>query len=220
MVFNGKRGLPLGKCSQIVNKLALGPKEKALFVESLNHGKSAIDAIKVDESDERFMLDESYFNVISEWEHYAVLTLFDVDDFKPHARGIASRLGIPLNRAEVVLTNLLTCGLLTHGVNGYEKSHARVRTTEDVTSIALRKGHIETLEMGKEKIESIGVEERDFSSIMFALDPEKLPKVKSIIREFRQKMAALAKEGHRSGVYQLAIQLYPITSSIKERGLS
>jgi uncharacterized protein (TIGR02147 family) len=220
MVFNGKRGLPYDKCSQIVDKLALGPKERTLFIESLNHGKSALDAIKVEESDERFMLDESYFSVISEWEHYAVLTLFDIEDFEPHAHIISARLGITQNRAEVVLNNLVTCGLLTHGENGLEKSHSRVRTTEDVTSIALRKGHIETLEMGKEKIESVSVEERDFSSIMVALDPEKLPEVKTIIREFRQKLATLVKDGHRSEVYQLAIQLYPITKTNNERGLS
>ena len=64
------------------------------------------------------------------------------------------------------------------------------------------------------------MEERDFSSIMVALDPEKLPEVKTIIREFRQKLATLVKDGHRSEVYQLAIQLYPITKSNNQRGLS
>jgi hypothetical protein len=80
-------------------------------------------------------------------------------------------------------------------------------------------GHLETLDQGKEKLE-LDVELRDFSSIMLAIDPEKLPEAKTIIREFRQKMASLLKHGHRSEVYQLAIQFYPLTIESKQETLS
>ena len=39
--------------------------------------------------------------------------------------------------------------------------------------------------------------------------------VKVIIREFRQKLLALASEGSRNQVYQIAIQLYPLTNTSK-----
>lgn len=217
MMFKGKRGLPFNKSLHIADKLALGPKERTIFLESLHHGRSNLDEIKVSDEDERFMLDESYFNVIAEWEHYAVLTLFDCADFEAHSHVIAARLGITQGRADVVLNNLVTCGLLSHSEKGLIKSHPRVRTTEDVKSVALRKGHIETLEMGKDKLENIDVALRDFSSIMLAVDPEKVPEAKVIIREFRQKMAALVKDGHRTDVYQLAIQFYPMTTTNNER---
>lgn len=220
MMFKGKRGLPFNKSIQVADKLSLGPKERTLFLESLHQGRASLDDIKINDSDERFMLDESYFNVISEWEHYAVLTLFDCEDFDPTSLVIASRLGITHNRADVVLNNLVTCGLLAHGENGLEKSHPKVRTTEDVTSVALKKGHLETLDLGKDKLEEVDVALRDFSSIMVALDPQKVPDAKIIIREFRQKLAALVKDGHLSEVYQLAIQFYPITKTDNQRGLS
>lgn len=219
MIFKGKRGLPFSKSAQIVDKLSLGPKERTLFLESLHFGRTNLDDIKIADSDERFMLDESYYNVISEWEHYAVLTLFDCDDFEPSSYMISLRLGIKENRADVVLNNLITCGLLVHGKSGLEKAHSSVRTTEDVASAALKKGHIETLEMGKEKLEEVNVALRDFSSMMVAIDPEKVPEAKVIIREFRQKLSALVKNGHLTEVYQLAIQFYPLTKQNDERGL-
>jgi hypothetical protein len=47
--------------------------------------------------------------------------------------------------------------------------------------------------------------------MMVAIDLNKLPEIKVAIREFRQKMLELIKSGRPTEVYQLAIQLYPIS---------
>lgn len=219
LMFQGKRSLPLKKSYLIAEKLNLGPKERTYFFESLYKTKVKLDDIKIDPTDGRFMLDESYFSVIAEWEHYAVLTLFDCNDFVPTPNGAAIKLGISLMRAEVVFHNLVTSGLLKSSENIFHKTHQAVRTTEDVKSSALKMCHLETLELGKEKLD-IEVELRDFSSIMLAMDPEKLPEAKTILREFRQKMASLLKNGNRTEVYQLAIQFYPLTKESKQETLS
>ena len=41
-----------------------------------------IDNIKIDSTDQRYILDESYHKVIAEWEHYAVLELFNLESFE------------------------------------------------------------------------------------------------------------------------------------------
>ncbi len=215
-VLNGKRALPLKNAQNIVSKLNLGPKERTLFLESLYNTKTSLDDIKVSLEDDRFMIDESYAKVIAEWEHYAVLTLFDVTNFTAETSEISERLGITKVRAEVVLNNLLTCELIKKNNDGiFVKTHSRVRTTEDVTSQALKNSHLETLEMGKNKLEEIDVALRDFSAMTIAMDIEKLPEVKTIIREFRQKMTALLRDGDKTDVYQVAIQLYPLTKTLK-----
>ena len=55
------------------------------------------------------------------------------------------------------------------------------------------------------------MELRDFSSTTVAIDLDKLPEVKTIIREFRQKMTTLLRDGKKTDVFQLAIQFYPLT---------
>src|SRR5205085_678222 len=127
-------------------------------------------------------------------EHYAVLTLFDVDGFEPSLEEISNRLEISETRAEVVLGNLIQYGLIQRDTEGaLMKAHPRVRTTEDISSQALRASHFETLELGKRKLEDVPVELRDFSSMMLAIDENKLPEAKAIIREFRKKMMELLK---------------------------
>jgi uncharacterized protein (TIGR02147 family) len=216
-VLSGKRSLPTKNIKDIAQKLSLSPKEQTLFFESFYKMKSKLDDIKVDENDDRFIIDESYFKVIAEWEHYAVLTLFDTDGFTADLESISTRLNITLNRAEVVLFNLLASGLLIKNAEGsFVKAHASIRTTEDVTSVALRQSHLENLEIGKNKLDEIEVELRDFSAMTVALDLDKLPEAKTIIREFRQKMSALLRDGRRTEVFQLAIQFYPLTNIEKK----
>lgn len=210
-ILKGKRALPLKNAGEVAFKLNLGPKEKTLFLESLYKTKTSIDDIDISQ-DDRFLIDESYYKVIAEWEHYAVLTLFDVASFEATPLEISQRLGITENRADVVLNNLLNCELIKHEKGKLVKSHSSIRTTEDITSQALRESHKEVLEMGKEKLDKVAVEKRDYSSMTIAVDPEKMTEAKTIIREFRQKMLALLRDGNKTGVYQLAIQFYPLTN--------
>jgi uncharacterized protein (TIGR02147 family) len=213
-VLRGIRPLPFKHSRSITDRLRLGGKDRTLFSDSVGRKHIALDQIRVGEDDRRFILDETYFQIIAEWEHFAVLALFDCADFKPNSDEVRERLGLSRMRTEVVLANLLRYGLLLREKDGtLVQKHAEVRTTEDVASSALRASHQETLDLGKTKLESVPIELRDFSSMTVAIDPEKLPEFKAILREFRRKVAELAKTGHPSAVYQLGQQFYPISQS-------
>lgn len=213
-IIKGNRPLPFKDSATVMNELRLGPKDRTLFMQSLMRKKTNIDSIKIEDEDDRFMLDESHYKVIAEWEHYAVLDLFDLPGFECTIHHICARLDVTENRAEVVMTNLMTSGLLVRGEDGkLNKAHVNIRTTEDVASQALRDAHRETLKMGLDKLDEVEVELRDFSSRTLAIDLERLPEAKTIIREFRQKMEGLLRDGNKTDVYQLAIQLYPLTKT-------
>lgn len=213
-IINGKRGLPFKDADFVARKLNLGPKEQALFKESLLQKKSALENIKISAEDSRVLLDDSYYRIIAEWEHYAVLELFNLVDFKRTKAEVAAKLDLTTNRTEVVITNLITAGLIEIDQEGLlVKVHADVKTTEDISSQALRDSHKETLDLGKSKLDSVAVEMRDFSSSTLALDVSKIPEAKLIIRDFRRKMASLLSQGEKKDVYQLAIQFYPLTKN-------
>ena len=213
-IIKGNRPLPQKDSNTVATRLNLGPVERSLFIESLTRNKSTLDQIKVSPIDTRLMLDESYYKIIAEWEHYALLELFHLKDFGRTKEEVAHHLDLTMNRTEVVINDLVVCRLLEIDDDGLlSKVHSDVRTTEDITSQALRESHKETLQMGIEKLEKISTELRDFSSSTLALDLKKLPEAKIIIREFRQKMAALLEEGDKTEIYQLAIQFYPLTKT-------
>lgn len=212
-VMKGHRSLPLKDSGKVVKGLKLGPKDQTLFMESLLRRKTSIDDIQISPLDDRFMLDESYYKALAEWEHFAVLELFEIAGFECQPDVVAKKLNITENRAEVVIHNLLICGLLKKDADDrLHRAHPSVRTTEDIKSQALMESHKETLQMGLVKLEEIEVDLRDYSSTTVAIDLNKLTEAKTIIREFRQKMAALLRDGEKTDLYQLGIQFFPLTN--------
>lgn len=208
-ILLGRRPLSLQLGLGLVKKLNLSPVESTLFFDSLEP-KTKLDEIRID-PDPRFILDDSYFSVIAEWEHYAALTLMDLPDFDLTPGSIAERLNVSHERSVEVIENLEASNLIEVQDSKFVKTVGRVRTTEDSNSEALRQAHIDTLKVGMEKID-LPSHLRDYSSVCVAVDLETIPEAKGIIREFRQKMMALFKTGKKTDVYQLAIQLYPLTN--------
>ncbi len=210
-IINGKRNLPKRDCEKVLNKLNLGPKERSLFIDSLRNKKNTLDR---SDEDQRYLLDESHYKIISEWEHFAVLELFNLKQFKRNNEDIAKRLNLSMNRVEVVTTNLLMASLISKDKDGFfYKIHHDVKTSDNLKSQALRDSHKETMLMGIKKIDEIEIEKRDFSSVTMAIDPNKIEDAKLLIKEFRKKMNALSLEGNVSEVYQLAVQFYSLTHS-------
>ena len=217
-VLNGMRSLPYKDAQRVAKKLMLSPMEETLFVESLLRTKTRLDEIVIPRDQERFMLDESYYKVISEWEHYAVMALFDVTGFKATIPEVVQRLNVSEARAETVLNHLIACGLLVENQDGsLKRAHDQLRTTEDVKNQAIHQGHRDAMELGLTKLDGVPVELRDFSEVVLAIDPDKMGEAKTIIREFRQKMSALMKKGEKTEVYQLAIQFYPLSAASSEK---
>jgi uncharacterized protein (TIGR02147 family) len=212
-IINGKRTLPIKDSDLVVKKLNLGPKESSLFKESLLQNKFTNSQITISEEDTRLILDDSYYKIIAEWEHYALLELFNLKGFEVSKESVASKLDLTLTRTDVVINNLLTCGLIEKTEDGQlKKVFNDVKTTEDITSQALRESHKEAMKMGQVKLDEIHVELRDFSSSTLAVDKRNIPEAKALIREFRKKMLTLVDQGeNKEDVFQLAIQFYPLS---------
>lgn len=217
-VLKGRRPLSLKNCEHLSKALNLSPREKTKFMESAFRKRALLSQIQVNDSDiqDRFIIDESHHRVIAEWEHYAVLTAFDSNAFELPVQEASSilerKFSISGFRAKTVLQNLANAGLISESDGYFTKVHESVHTTDEIASTAIRAAHAETLEIGKQKLETIALHARDFSSLCLAFDPDQMAELKAIIREFRNKVAALAKTGgNRSAVYQIAIQAYPLS---------
>ena len=111
--------------------------------------------------------------VIAEWEHYALLELFNLQGFRASSVEIAMKLDLTANRTDVVINNLITWVSCRDLDGNLIKTYSDVRTTEDITSQALKDSHKETLNMGIKKLDEVEVEFRDFSSTTVAIDLNK-----------------------------------------------
>lgn len=216
-IMNGKRNVSRELAERIVEKLLLDPQERSEilmhFPEKRRYQKSDLPQV----FEPKYLeFNASQFKVVAEWEHFAVMSLLNCNDFVSEISWIASRLGISENRAHQVITRLVQVGLFTLDNNGrLERSKQSYRTSDDVANLSLRKCHDESLNLAKESLHRDPVEVRDFTSITMAIDPKKLSIAKERIRKFQDELSELLESGHQTEVYRLSMQVFPL-SKIKK----
>lgn len=210
-ILKGKRKLPKNKIQKVAEKLNLSPQERRLFIESNNAKNKNIQEIPMTDIERKRLNSETHYRIISEWEHYAILSLVETRGFRFEPNWIASRLAISNLRASVCLENLLQAGLIKAEGKKIILGQAGLETTEDISSQALKKARKQDLELAQNAIDEVAVELRDLSASTMTLNIEDLQELKAMIREFRRKFMTRAESKQGNEVYKLAIQLFPLT---------
>lgn len=219
-VLRGKRKLLPKYAEKVCQALDFSKEKTALFINStLQHREGVVtENIILQQAHQKtvskVLLEELYSKAIEEWEYFAVLSLFKLDGFQESASWIAKRLGINSERARQVVIDLKKLGLLKRNEqNQLERTHARVSSTIDIPSKSIRQSHLEMLDIAKEKLENVPLEQRFFASETMAIDMEKLDEAKQLVRDFKISLARLLESGNKTEVYQLAVQLFPLTQA-------
>lgn len=198
-IISGKRKITAKIALLLADRLGYSPIEKAYMMD--------IDAPPVAQR----ILEEDQFKVISDWYHYAILSLSQVKDNKADVRWIAKRLGIDVITAREAYMRLKKLKYLEESDGKFRQSSVPLTTAQDVPSSAVRKFHKQKLALAAEKLEEVPVELREFGAITFPVNLAKLPNAKKLIRKFRNDLYKYLEAGEKQEVYTLAIQLFPLT---------
>ncbi len=206
--ISGKRPITRKQAEKIADRLSFGFEKRNAFLSSVD-----FDVPSGSSSDAQFRkLSSDAFNVVAEWYHFAILSLMDLDDFKMSPIWIGQRLGISKKVAEAAIERLQSVGLIEKSGKVWVKREAQHTTTHDVPSAALRISHRQSLQQSINALDEVPVDLRDITSITMAVDLKTIPIVKNMIKVFRRKVAAAMETGDKTEVYNLNIQLIPVTT--------
>lgn len=214
-ILNEKRSLPQGKAVDIADRLGLTGLERKFFLESARTRVLIHDTEKVTPSAAEMLHLQLHSDIIAEWEHSAILSLLDLDGAKPTPASMARRLTLSLARVRTVLRNLERAGLIKKSGSGYQKVSANAATYDDIPSTALKEAHRQELELARQKLETVDVRDRFYSSMTVAVSPENLPRAKELARRFMMELGDLLERGQRKDVYQICLQMFPLTEKTK-----
>lgn len=216
-ILNGKRRLTKAYAGKILNNLRLDLVERKKWQNAIAGVPSESQA-----------LDESQFCLIADPIHYALLCLLETKSFENLIKSLnkskkknefaiqiewmAERLEKPKLEVELAIQNLLKLHYISIENNLIHLTLDKaLETSTDVLSKALQESHRKSLQSAINKIESVPLDFRDVTSITMAVDIKNLPKAKKMIREFRKNLSALLEDGHQDEVYELNVQLVPLT---------
>jgi uncharacterized protein (TIGR02147 family) len=210
-ILKKKRPYPIQRIDWAANRLGFSQDESQSFYQSVIQERFLLDSRPRLEEEVR-LSDDLHFDILSQWEYYALLTLFEIKNFEPNAPYISKKLGLSLARTKQVWAGLEKAGLITQTQSGnWKKSSKRFTTSEDVASLALRMAHLEELELGRQKLHGTSLLEKDYSSTMVAIPKKNLIRAKKLIRKFRKDFSELIEGSEADRVYLLAIQFFPLT---------
>lgn len=207
-LMTGKRPLTTKTLNKIVDRLGLSPFEQHELASTVLKGK--------DSSSKRDRLNEDKFRLIADWYHLAILSLTKVKDAKADPRWIARRLGISSEDANQALIRLERLQLLS--LKPFKQIGEPFEVSSDVPSVAIRRFHTQNLQLAMQKIEEVAVENRQFQTVSLSLDPSQVAKFKVFIDEFLDSATAKFENTKANEIYNLNIQLFPVTKLVESLG--
>lgn len=210
-ILNNKRKVSPKLAQKIIEKIGLDPEEMkqilALF-GSKSTAKDSSSATKPAYSE----LASDQFKTVSQWYHFAILSLSETKDFQDDPKWIAERLNVRLPDIQQAIERLERLGMIKRDKRGrLEPTGQQFVTTDEIASTALRGAHAEILDLARNSLEQDEVQARDFTTMTMAVDPQRLVKAKKMIREFRATLCDFLEQGERTEVYQLSVNLFPLS---------
>ncbi len=221
-VIADKRRLSFRSALIIAESLDLAQKDKLELLElvkqeQVQSGKSNQDTgflgPEITEQ-QSYQLSIDSFSVISNWYHFGITQLMNLDDYKSDFNWMASMLGISAFEVSQAIERLKRLGLVAVDESGhYYRTKSSIKSSDDVLSQGLQQFHKEILSKAISSLEDVPVRKRDISSMTIAINEEQLPKAKEEIREFQNKMVKILQKGKKTQVFNLGVTLIPLSKS-------
>ncbi|MGE3610246.1 MAG: TIGR02147 family protein [Bacteriovoracaceae bacterium] len=212
-ILAGKRKPTPKVITKICERLSVGPTLTDKFLKTSREKKT-----HTSNTDQNFeLIAEDTFVYISNWYYAAILELTFTDEIKDDPQYISSALGITVTEAKIAIERLLRLGLLSKEASVLKKTSAHITNfTPGFTSSANKEFQRQILKKALEAIDLVNGPDKDITSMTMAIDVDKLPEARKIIAQFRRDMCAFLEDGEQTRVYNLGIQLYPISKNINK----
>ena len=213
-IIQGKRSVSAKIIEKIADILLAPAEQKKQLINYANaHSRKNKTKILISNNENDFhLITQDMFAVIAQWHHYAILELTFIDGFKNNPSWIARKLKITAAEAKLAITRLIHIGLLKN-VDGKLIKSEQFTTNFKFgdTSTALRQFQKQVIQKSLHAIENTHPEEKDITSMTMAIDESKLDEARILISQFRRNLSNYLEKGTKTRVYNLAIQLYPLT---------
>ena len=206
LVMAGKRPASKNLIARLADNVGMAPPEKDRLLGTVRPRRALVPKYQ--------QMDLDLFELIADWNHYAILSLLDLPGGKFEAKWIAARLSIPQMKARAAMNRLERLGLVGSVDGRFRQVSAPLKIENSVSTPATRQFHRQILAKARESLDEDPMELRDFSAMTFAMDESLVPLARERIRNFRRKlMAELESKGTPTHVYNLAVQIYPGSKS-------
>jgi uncharacterized protein (TIGR02147 family) len=211
-VLNGKRNLPASDAIRISQKLKFDKGIEERFLNSVSESSKVSRTPSSLIKFKKFIDEKLFPQIISDGDHYTVLNVLKLKRFLATKENIGLKCGIDLPKLDKVLLNLMDAELIKIDPLGiYRAIERTTKTTDNLSSEAIREAHRDSLKFASETLGRVPVEKRDFVSLKFPADPNLLDEARKETRKYIKNIHKIMSKGDKTEVYECAVQIFPRT---------
>jgi uncharacterized protein (TIGR02147 family) len=227
-VIAGRKNLTPFQIARLAKILKMNRAEIAYFEAMVYFTQAKV----IDEKNEYFsrlvtlqkvnmkVLDKKKMTVFEKWFYVVIRELINFYKYKGDSVALAHLVEPTIRRsqAEEAVRYLEELELIKKDTDGtYRQVDNAITSGDEVKSLHLANFQIATLDLAKRALQKVPAAERDISVLTMTLSRDTFQMVKSEIQFVRKRIAKLAvDEDKPDRVYQLNMQLFPLSKSIEE----
>lgn len=211
LIFKGKRRISDAFSRKLLDSKFLSKETKEILLMGLKREPTP------EENYKRLTISQS--EMMSDWVHYAILSLLEIKGFEWDYEWISKRLGVDEDRIIIAMERLEELDVIGTKENGeYFQKPMKIVVDNEEAFDAGKSFNTGILNKAKVSMEECDFKHRDISSTTFTLNPKFIPYAISKIKQFRRSLSEeLENMGDQSQVYTLSVQLFPLTKIEREQ---
>ncbi len=191
------------------------PAERNVFLKQLSE-------YRVSQKLKSGEIDKKTWDKIPNWVAWIIYAMVDQEGVKFDTRSIRTLLRAKATEDEIeqAIQSLVASGeILRDAVTGELKKAQSLEQPEEIPVALVRKLQAQLMYLGLESLYQDSPTEREFGTLTLSLNKEEFEEIRFKLRQMRKALnkdnsiARAAKKGER--VYQLNLQLFPVTNSAK-----
>jgi uncharacterized protein (TIGR02147 family) len=163
---------------------------------------------------------KAVYRFYAHWYYPVIREMVLLDDFCSDPAWIARRISPSIRESEAkkAFTHLVELGHIARTESGaWVQSSPLATTGPEIESIAVTNFHKAMISMAAESLETLSHEERNVTSLTLAASPETYAAIVDELQAVRRRIVEMAvKDTNASNVFQLNLQLFPVTTCTKE----
>lgn len=221
--FARQLGISPGLASELLRNERRISKDRALAIAaSARLPNEVIDRLQKmmgseENSPANSSLSEVALSLIMDPNYYRILCALEVLSVPASFETLSNFLDLPLVTVQALTKSLNSLEVLKIEGDGIYWSGQYPSTTQDIPSPRIAQFHRDNLSDVVQSLE-LPVSEREFTTITFAGSENLMPEAKQQIRSLRDTLSDTMRKAKPDRVYQLSIQLRPVSKSLKESG--
>lgn len=225
-ILSGKQRLSKSSALEVTKKLSMCNETSRLFLQSVVDEQHKLgvqelgEAVAIPELKvQPIAINEKDHDVMARVLCLCIRELTLTQDFQPDPNWIAERCGGSVEEVKTCLEALLRVGLIEikGGTYVHTMRHLTAVNSKETSATRIRLQR-EIAEKGMESVTKVPFERRGHYGMTMAVDPARIPAANKKILEFMESLCDFLEMGDRREVYQLSVQLFPLTNRDQNSG--